>query len=281
MRYFILAGVVALAGCGGEIASVAPPSAVGPNQVLFASRSAQPDMTAAGNERTLSGSRPTNGLVSNLSGVTKNSRASSVVRWDGRRVARVDSTASGNYDANGGARHGSNAGLSALFVGSNDVATIATRSYGGAVSYRDHSNGKIRIGAVSMGNVTPNGSVPGSSTATYNGTSVGQAVVSSRLYDITGQAQMRVDFNSGQFNFSTSNLQAYQNGRSVGTANSLAVTSNGRISGTGFSGAILNGGMTGSMSGSFYGPNAEQAGGTYDATNNSNRSQVGAFIMQR
>ena len=30
-----------------------------------------------------------------------------------------------------------------------------------------------------------------------------------------------------------------------------------------------------------YGPNANQAGGTFNATNNTNRDQVGAFIMQR
>jgi len=228
----------------------------------------------------MTGSRPTAGLVRGLSAVSKNSGATATVGWDGRRVSRVDSTGSRNYDAKAAARQGTNAGLSALFVG-NDIATIATRSYGGAATYRDNSNGNVRLGAVSMGNVTPTASVPGSSTATYNGTTVGQAVISSRLYDITGQAKMGVNFNTGTFNFATSNLTAYQNNQSAGSANSLAVVSNGTISGNSFSGAILNGGMSGSMSGSFYGPNAEQAGGTFDARNSSTRSQVGAFIMGR
>lgn len=108
-------------------------SAIAPNQTLFASRSVQPDRTVHADERPMTGARINGGLVTGLNKVLRHSGATATVGWDGKRVARLDTGVCGNYDANTFARTGTNAGLSSLFF-ANDVATIATRSYGGAAT---------------------------------------------------------------------------------------------------------------------------------------------------
>lgn len=137
---------------------------------------------------------------------------------------------------------------------------------------------KIRFG--SFGSETPAESMPSSGSATYTGKSIGLASVTSGELALIGFTSSDVtvttpDFNSvtiDSTNTSFSSLDA----NSLSNPETLDFNATGTISGTGFTASPTNAGRNGSVDGQFYGPSAEEVGGTFGISG-SNIAYGGAF----
>ena len=155
-------------------------------------------------------------------------------------------------------------------------------------------------GAVSFGNVTPVTGIPTSGTATYNGSSSGTYVDrSGAVFEHAAQMTSTVDFTARSVAFSTTGTTISPlNAASPVPASALNVSGNLTItSGANqFTGAVtapggtINGvvtpAMTGSATGRFYGPTAQEIGGVFSlkATTNpgtSPQTMLGGFGGKR
>jgi hypothetical protein len=136
-------------------------------------------------------------------------------------------------------------------------------------------------GAASVGSPTPAGSIPTSGTATYYGYAGGRHVASDGSHYFTVAAmQTSANFATRQLNFTTPYTEQ--------TPNLYTSAMNGSLNMTGtlnyspgsnqFTGAVSTaGGMTGSAQGRFYGPAAQEIGGTFSVTGPGVQSYGGAF----
>jgi hypothetical protein len=139
------------------------------------------------------------------------------------------------------------------------------------------------IGFYSVGSPTPVANVPTTGSATYTGGATGVAVLnaSNTGYPFNGTATLNAVFSSETITGAVTNINAYsiaQPSNSVGTLNDIDFTA-GTISGNGFAGtastsstagtAATTSGATGTFRGNFYGPAAQEAGGTFSLTNSS------------
>jgi hypothetical protein len=136
-------------------------------------------------------------------------------------------------------------------------------------------------GAASAGAPTPAGSIPTSGTATYLGFAGGRHVASDGTYYYTLAAmQTTANFATRQLAFSTTYTEQTADLISSAENSSLRMTGtlNYASGSNQFSGAIsTDGGMTGSATGRFYGPAAQEIGGTFSATGPGVQSYGGAF----
>jgi len=145
--------------------------------------------------------------------------------------------------------------------------------------------GSSLAGAISIGSPTPIGGIPPGS-ATYNGVSGGIYVDASGLtYEYAGAFTASVNFVTRSIIMLTSGT-TYALASGGGPKPALFLNVGGTLnylSGTNqFSGTVANGALTGPATGRFYGPSAEEIGGTYSLKVGSTReSAVGAFGGKR
>jgi len=126
-------------------------------------------------------------------------------------------------------------------------------------------------GVFSFGSPTPATALPTTGNATFNGLANGFFIDSTHAaFFTTAQMTANVNWTTPSITFSTMNTQVVglTAPSSTGTPN-LGLNLNGSFSYTGgvnaFSGAVTSGnGMTGNVSGRYYGPNAEEVGGVYN-----------------
>lgn len=127
--------------------------------------------------------------------------------------------------------------------------------------------------AVSAGNPTPPTAVLSLSRATYSGTSSGLYFNGSATYEHSAHMTADVDFAARSVSFATSGTQLLQSGSSFSVpAAQLDMTGTLSISdGYQFSGPVRTrglffgvfGSLSGTASGTFYGPQAEEMGGVF------------------
>jgi len=141
---------------------------------------------------------------------------------------------------------------------------------------------EIRFGA--FGNQTPQSGLPGTS-AEFKGESIGIATIDN------GSGGTAIGFTSSDITVTTPDFTTVEI-TSRGTEFSSLDTSTlsnpevldfvatGRVSGTGFTATPTNAGRTGQVDGQFYGPKAEEVGGTFGLTG-SNVIYGGAFGAKR
>ena len=147
------------------------------------------------------------------------------------------------------------------------------------------------------GQLTPLASIPRSGTATYNGslrgtvtefTGVDSADITLaehyQFYDLTGSLNMVVDFGNTTVNGNISNLTYNKNGQSITWLSNG--TLNGNVGNLNNSSLVSRGvragvtsveGITGSLKGDFFGPNAEEVGGTFNLIESSTKRASGIF----
>ncbi|KHG33734.1 MAG: hypothetical protein OA34_07805 [Sulfurospirillum sp. MES] len=125
------------------------------------------------------------------------------------------------------------------------------------------------------GKLTPTTSMPSSGTATYNGTVQGMSYESGALKTLNGTHTMNANFASGTIT-GTMNVNYASSGASYATTNLNAVS----ISGNGFAGGLNGTDNTGSIKGSFYGPAANEIGGTW-ALSKTGSSAAGIFAGKK
>ena len=126
-------------------------------------------------------------------------------------------------------------------------------------------------GAVSAGSATPGTSIPTSGSATFVGNALG-IYTSGLTYATAASMQATVNFSSRTIGFSTGGTVA-SNFNGSGGYNAPGLNLTGTLAyapaTTSFSGAVRSaGGMSGTAAGNFYGPNANEIGGTYALTGN-------------
>lgn len=142
----------------------------------------------------------------------------------------------------------------------------------------------LQTGAYSVGQWTPAANVPTTGTASYSGSTVGLLVQPSGGYVLSGDASLTANFAAMTVAGSLTNMKAINNGTGVSSAwDNMAMSAN--ISGNGYNGSIASsststltpGALNGAVSGHFYGPHAEETGGTWWATDGSSTAAVGSF----
>ena len=138
------------------------------------------------------------------------------------------------------------------------------------------------VGAISYGN--PSSAVPLAGTANFSGNAAGvytnaagvSAMTTSNMY-------ANVDFGALTVAFGTSgtmvgNSSLAKNITAVSPNSSLDMSGTLAISGTQFAGVVQTaGGMTGQSTGQFYGPAAQDIGGTFPVSGGGVQSLVGAY----
>lgn len=147
--------------------------------------------------------------------------------------------------------------------------------------------------AVSIGNLTPITNMPISGTATYSGGSNGYYVVGGFSYITSASMVANVDFSSKTITFNTSDTKVIGtvngavlsnpalnlSGTMTFGPNSNLATGNVTTNGVIFNGTLINN-LSGSIVGNFYGPNANEFGGTY-GLRKSGETFVGGFGGKR
>ena len=130
--------------------------------------------------------------------------------------------------------------------------------------------GPGRVGAASVGAATPAASVPTTGTANFSGNVVGVHIDSSgNNYVTASNVALAANFGARTVGLTTSNTQKYNlNTRSVYNLSASNLNLSGALTyaagSNSFSGSVQTAsGLTGTASGSFYGPAATEVGGTF------------------
>lgn len=147
-------------------------------------------------------------------------------------------------------------------------------------------SGSGTFGAASVGSATAAGSIPTTGTATYNGYAGGRYVASDGSYYYTLAAMTTsANFATRQLSFATPYTEQTPDLVTSSINSSLNMT--GTLSyapgSNQFSGNITTAGavMSGTATGRFYGPSAQEIGGTFSVTGSGLQSYGGAFGGQR
>ena len=149
--------------------------------------------------------------------------------------------------------------------------------------------GAGRVGAASLGAATPAASVPTSGTANFSGNAIGVHIDSAgNNYVTASTVALAANFGARTVDLTSSNTKKYNlNTRSVYNFSASNLNLSGTLSysagSNSFSGSVQTAnGLTGTASGSFYGPAATEVGGTFStkaATGVEN--YMGAFGAKR
>ena len=154
----------------------------------------------------------------------------------------------------------SNDGNRVIGVADPEANGFEYQTYG---AWLDDNAGKV--GVFSVGAETPAANVPSSGTATFKGTAGGiyHDGVSEEAQMMTANATLDVDFANAKAKFKTTDT-VLETGANDGLNMS---TGDLAIANGGFSGAVsTDNGMAGDVDGRFYGPGAEEVGGTFALT---------------
>jgi len=150
------------------------------------------------------------------------------------------------------------------------------QTFGVWVEEQTRTSGYAAAG--SFGAPTPAGTMPAAGTsATYNGASLGLALTSTGGNLTTSDVQVTTDFSTATIRSTGTILD---DGRIAPT---LDFQGTGSVNGTGFSApvtGIASTGFSGTANGQFYGPNAEEVGGSFGGTRG-NTTYIGSFGAAR
>lgn len=145
--------------------------------------------------------------------------------------------------------------------------------------------GSGTYGSISVGAATPGASIPTTGTATYGGYSAGRYVNGSGEYwFISSSMTAAANFGSRNIAFTTTGTQVTSNLTASSTNSNLDMT--GMLSYTAATNQITGnvtttGGLSGTVNGRFYGPAAQEIGGTFAVTSGGLEGYAGAFGGKR
>jgi hypothetical protein len=142
--------------------------------------------------------------------------------------------------------------------------------------------GSGHVGAFSAGAVTPVISMPTTGTATYNGTAGGIYVdTSGTTFIAAGSSALTANFANHSVSYSTSGTTAVDAVTGAALANPSILNMQGTLTlaagSDAFGGAVSTGTLNGTANGRFYGPTANEAGGTFALTGSGVQSYLGGF----
>lgn len=145
--------------------------------------------------------------------------------------------------------------------------------------------GSGTYGAASVGAATPASSVPTTGTATYTGYTGGRYVASDGTYYFTSSNMTaNANFATRSISFATSNTSQTPDLLTSSTNSNLNMTGTLTYSAGSnqFTGSVsTTSGLTGTATGRFYGPTAQEIGGTFGVTGSGTTVYGGAFGGKR
>jgi hypothetical protein len=144
-------------------------------------------------------------------------------------------------------------------------------------------------GAFSVGALTPGASIPTTGTGTYTGSAGGRYVDAAGNYYFTvASMTAATDFGARTINFSTTGTQqsvtlasgSFSNNNNLNVSGTLSYAAgtnqfSGNVSSVG--GGVANAAMTGTATGNFYGPAAQEIGGGFAVRGTGTAGFMGAF----
>lgn len=140
-----------------------------------------------------------------------------------------------------------------------------------------YGTGSGKVGAGSFGSRTAAANVPSGTSATYNGASVGVARrADGQPYITSSNVSVSTDFST--VNVSSAGTQAVNaNTGAISSAPELDFSGTGSVSGTTFTANVSGSGTNGRADGLFYGPQANEVGGTFQTTGSGGITHAGSF----
>ena len=282
----ILSVSVLLVGCGGGGSSVKSTVSVAPvpttittsSPALFDAISNEVDYVAVGSAA----------INTVDAGVSQTSSANLTYDANGNLTKLVITTphstpgSSISWDSSSGDTSSAVSGLSDHIVlndsgGTYDVLAVNPKTsafdyqtFGVWRTGKDIASSTGTIGVLSAGLKTPAASVPTTGSATFTGKLLGVYVNANGIGNfVTGSVSINSDFVGRSLAFSTSATQAINPTTGAATAVSsldMAGTLAYGVGTNAFAGAVSapGAGLTGTTSGAFYGPGAEEVGGVFN-----------------
>jgi len=296
----LLVGLAAgLAGCGGGGGGGSPPPA--PPEVPFTSfQAVQPNQTVV---MPSSNALEANGTATPLGTITSATLGSP--EWDASTVKLT-------YDSNRALSAFSIATPSSSVTFNNSPGNSLTCSSGICEGTTPTGSGVVVdglaigwnyqtfgiwaeaptatswvTGAISVGNPTPGSAVPISGSATFNGVAAGLYVdIAGNVHGTAAQMTANVDFQAQTIGFSTSGTMVSDvNGMTYANSNLdlVGTTWHYPASTNQFGGNLhtADNSLSGFATGQFYGPSAQEIGGTYGLTGTGVSGMLGAFGGKR
>ncbi|HXZ55619.1 MAG TPA: transferrin-binding protein-like solute binding protein [Burkholderiales bacterium] len=290
--------VTAIAGCGGGGGGGTPPPAPEPFPSFTLKQPYQNQtFTVSGISQTGSGTIDSSGTVTSATfGPVDTANSTASISYDPTQIPSAFSfmTPQSNvtFDRNGG-----NTLICSSGVCEGDTATASSLlvdpvavgwNYQTFGIWADAPSSTTWIaGAISVGYPTPASAVPTTGNATFTGIAAGFYVdPTGALFGTAANMTANADFTNRSIGFATSNTQvANVNGTTIGPNAGLDLSGTLTYSaGTNqFSGSVQTAdtSLNGSATGQFYGPSAQEIGGTYRLTGSGVSGMLGAFGGKR
>lgn len=117
-------------------------------------------------------------------------------------------------------------------------------------------------------------------TVNYNGASIGiMRAVNGEVFVTVSDVSVSTDFSTASMSSTSTSLAKVGDG-SQGSGRSIDFSGSGPVTGTGFTAQFMgvnNSDLTGSADGHFYGPTAEEVGGTFGLQTSDGQTYIGSF----
>src|SRR5215813_3421032 len=272
-----------------------PPDNTPRTDVAFTSFSAvQPNQNVimSGSATTISGTRTANGPVTSVSPET-NGASTLTLGFDSQRqlTALAISAPEGNVSFDRSAGHSISCSGGGICQASSSTASAITGdALGSGWNYQTYGVWAVQsgpnnfvLGGVSAGNATPGNAVPTTGTARFFGNASGYFIDTAGIRSTTSAAMIaNVDFQNRAIGFTTIDTTLLNPNQGPGTSRQELDLSGSLSWAAGvnnFSGQVQTRDRTlnGSASGKFYGPTAEEIGGTYQLGGAGVSRLVGGF----
>ncbi|HJY77293.1 MAG TPA: transferrin-binding protein-like solute binding protein [Burkholderiales bacterium] len=272
-----------------------PPDNTPRTDVAFTSFSAvQPNQNVimSGSATTISGTRTANGPVTSVSPET-NGASNLTLGFDSQRqlTALAISAPEGNVSFDRSAGHSISCSGGGICQASSSTASAITGdALGSGWNYQTYGVWAVQsgpnnfvLGGVSAGNATPGNAVPTTGTARFFGNASGYFIDTAGIRSTTSAAMIaNVDFQNRAIGFTTIDTTLLNPNQGPGTSRQELDLSGSLSWAAGvnnFSGQVQTRDRTlnGSASGKFYGPTAEEIGGTYQLGGAGVSRLVGGF----
>ena len=171
-----------------------------------------------------------------------------------------------------------NNGDAAAIVGDTNVLGYEYQSFGVWQTGLNGTSGRAAAG--SFGAETAGNQMPDAGTAIYAGESIGQVVTNGTDNLTTSYITVDTDFSTVDVSSRYTAQIDPVTGAYEGDRSDLDFHATGNIDGSSFEADITTAGMDGDVDGQFYGPGAQEVGGTFSAVTNDS-SYLGSFGASR
>lgn len=277
--------VVLVAACGGGSSGGDGSGGSDPtrNFVSFAEIGPNDTVTMAGNTKTVSFTPSADGDV-DTGPVQSSNSATATVRYRNDLLSRLAIRGSGadlTIDEDNGGEFSQVAGaVAGQTADGNSVISLLDPTAVG-FNYQTFglwTNGETSgtAGVGSFGARTGAANMPSETTASYSGASTGLVDGDGEDFVTGSTVDVSTDFSNVTVVSSNTEFYDIETGAYLGTAGELDFTALGTLSEDGFTAIIEELAGNGRVDGQFYGPGAEEVGGTFEASGGGG-TYIGAF----